>query len=426
MKGTDFNLATSIFFVGYLTMQLPSNLLITRLRPSIYLGTVVAVWGVVATCNSAVHSFDQLLAVRICLGIAEAPFFPGAIFLLSSWYTRAELAYRIAWFYSGNALANMFGGLLAAAVLDNLDGDHGLAGWRWLFIIEGTITIGVGILATLVLPNYPATTKWLNEEEQAYAQWRLVDDAKESDDQKSITLWQGVKLAFRDYRLYLFILLQHTSILSQTFQYFFPSIVKTLGYGKIVTLLLTVPVWFATFLTSLLCTWTAGRTGDRSIHIICLMLVSCIGNAIATGATSTGPRFFAMFLMPMGAIPAYTIIVAWVGNSFIRPLVKRGACIAVANAIGNCASVSLHHPWIGITGSRRSSTRDQRLGSDETVASAARIPISQNSRLCLDRVKLIENVRSMVPTCTPKVTHHSTQPVAVPTLQSVSLLHSWP
>jgi sugar phosphate permease len=77
MKGTDFNLATSIFFVGYLIMQLPSNLLITRVRPSLYLGLVVTLWGVVSTCNSAVQSFGGLIAVRICLGLAEAPFFPG-------------------------------------------------------------------------------------------------------------------------------------------------------------------------------------------------------------------------------------------------------------------------------------------------------------------------------------------------------------
>lgn len=82
MSGTDFNLATSIFFVGYLLMQLPSNLLITRVRPSLYLSVAATIWGVVSTCNGAVHSFGQLIAVRIILGIVECPFFPGAIFLM--------------------------------------------------------------------------------------------------------------------------------------------------------------------------------------------------------------------------------------------------------------------------------------------------------------------------------------------------------
>lgn len=155
-----------------------------------------------------------------------------------------------------------------------------------------------------VLPDYPSTTRWLSPQEREYASWRLLADINESDDQRAKTVWQGTKLALLDYRLYLFVLLQHLSLLSQTFQYFFPSIVGTLGYGKIETLWLTAPVWFATFLISVCVTWTSARTKDRSLHIFGLMLVSAVGNAIATGTTVTGARFFAMFLMPMGAVSA--------------------------------------------------------------------------------------------------------------------------
>lgn len=145
MKGTDFNLATSIFFVGYLLMQLPSNLILTRLRPSLYLSASCCLWGVVSTCNSASQTFTHLIVIRFFLGFVEAPFFPGAVFLMSSWYTRPELTRRIAWLYSGNALANMFGGVLGAAILGDLDGAHGISGWRWLFII-----------VSLPLPTYSA------------------------------------------------------------------------------------------------------------------------------------------------------------------------------------------------------------------------------------------------------------------------------
>jgi MFS family permease len=98
-------------------------------------------------------------------------------------------------------------------------------------------------------------------------------------------------------------------------------------------------VWFATFLTSIIVNLTAAKTKDRWIHITVLMLFSAIGNAVATGSTNTGARFFAMFLMAMGAISAYTILVGWVANSFPRPLVKRSSAIAIANMIGNCASI---------------------------------------------------------------------------------------
>jgi MFS family permease len=170
-------------------------------------------------------------------------------------------------------------------------------------------------------------------------------------------------LALKDPRLYLVTVLQHTSLLSQAFQYFFPTIVKTLGYGNIETLLITAPVWIGTFLVSLVVTYTSGKYHDRSIHIICLMLVSVVGNILVVASLNTGElsietppspsclkltpithllsgvRFFAMFLMPMGAVSAYQIIVAWVSNSFPRPLVKRSACISIANMLGNCANI---------------------------------------------------------------------------------------
>ncbi|KAK7979842.1 WD repeat domain-containing protein [Apiospora arundinis] len=317
MTGTDFNLATSILFVGYLLMQLPSNLALTRVRPSIYLGVAMAVWGVISACQAATHSFGGLVAARFMLGFAEAPFFPGAVFLMSSWYTRSEMAHRIAWFYSGSSLANS----------------------RWLFIIEGSITVAAAVSAIFILPNYPATTKWLSREEQAYAQWRLIDDTGEADQAGASTLKEGVKLAFRDPRLYLFTLLQHASLLSQSFQYMFPAIVKTLGYGNVETLLITAPIWIGTFLVSLVVTYTSGRYHERSWHIIGLMLVSVVGNVIVVSTLNTAVRFFAMFLMPMGAVAAYQIILAWVSNSFPRPLVKRSVCISFANMIGNSANI---------------------------------------------------------------------------------------
>lgn len=122
---------------GYLLMQIPSNLLLTRIRPSMYLGICMGIWGAISAAQAAVHNFSGLVAARFMLGFAEAPFFAGAVFLMSSWYTRAELAHRISRFYAGSALANAFGGLLGAGCLGNLHNVHGISGWRWLFIIEG-------------------------------------------------------------------------------------------------------------------------------------------------------------------------------------------------------------------------------------------------------------------------------------------------
>jgi cyanate permease len=197
---------------------------------------------------------------------------------------------------------------------------------------------------SLYLPNFPENSMWLSEEERRFAQWRLADDAKEFDNTTTVTIKQGLKLALKDYRLYIFVLLGHVALLTQTFQYFFPSIVNTLGYSNIASLLLTAPVWFVTVIVSLTVTYTSGKTGDRSIHIMCLLLISCIGNIIVVCSMGTGARFFAMFLMPMGAVSAEQIILAWIANSFPRPMVKRSAAIAITNMLGNLANV--YGPYI--------------------------------------------------------------------------------
>ena len=197
----------------------------------------------------------------------------------------------------------------------------------------------MAITAAFVLPDYPGTTKWLSAEERGYAQWRLIEDAGEADSTDVITIKQGVMMALKDPRMYIFIILQHASLLSQTFQYFFPTIVQSLGYGNIETLLITAPVWIGTFLCSIVVTWTSAKFSDRSFHIIGLMIVSFIGNIIVISTLNLGGRFFAMFLMPMGAVSAYQIILSWVANSFPRPLVKRSAVIAITNMIGNCANI---------------------------------------------------------------------------------------
>ncbi|EAL92120.1 putative MFS transporter [Aspergillus fumigatus Af293] len=291
--------------------------------------------------NDLVH---RLGSGEILPGVCGGAFLPGG--------DHVDLSHRIAWFYAGSSLANAFGGLIGAGVLGNLDGAHGIAGWRWLFIIEGSITVGISLFSAISLPNYPATTSWLDETEQAYAQWRLINDAGEADDTNAVRIKDALVMVFRDRRIYLFILLQHCSLLSQTFQYFFPTIVKTLGYGSIETLLITAPVWVATFLVSLLVTWTSGRTNDRSWHIVGLMSVSAVGCIICTATTNIGARFFAMFLMPMGAVSAYQIIIAWVANSFPRPLVKRSAAIATANMIGNTATIYGSYMWPSSSGPR--------------------------------------------------------------------------
>lgn len=109
--------------------------------------------------------------------------------------------------YSGALISGAFSGLISAGITGNMDGAHGIAAWRWLFIIEGAATIGIAFVAFFILPNFPRTTSWLTEEEKALAVWRLEEDIGEDDwiDSQHQTFWHGAKLAFTDAKTYVLV-----------------------------------------------------------------------------------------------------------------------------------------------------------------------------------------------------------------------------
>ena len=190
-------------------MQLPSNMLLTRMRPSLYIPLWVCVWSIISAATAGIHNYGQLVAIRFCLGFAEAPFFPGAFYLLSCWYTKKELALRTAVLYSGLVLATAFSGLLAAGIFAGLDGVRGLEGWRWLFIIEGAASFAAALVAIPLLPDFPhsltGSAKWLlSAEEREFASMRIRND-QVSNEEGNNSIWYGVKSALKDYRVFVFV-----------------------------------------------------------------------------------------------------------------------------------------------------------------------------------------------------------------------------
>lgn len=170
-------------------------MLITRVRISWYMGGFMALWAVVSTLTALAKDFKGLLLTRFFLGITEAPYYPGALYMLSIFYTRKEIATRISILYTGNILATAFAGLIALGIFQ-MGGMAGLSGWRWLFIIQGLVTFVVALASLFVLPDDPTRTWWLTPEERKLAQERMDRDTVGNQGQSS-TL-QGLKEAVTD------------------------------------------------------------------------------------------------------------------------------------------------------------------------------------------------------------------------------------
>jgi MFS family permease len=119
-------------------MQVPSNMIINRIaRPSLYISVVMLVWGLISTLSGVVTNYAGMVAIRFFIGFVEAAFLPGALLILSKWYTRRELTLRNAILFCGNLISNAFSSLVGAAVLSNMENVLGYRAWRWLYFIEG-------------------------------------------------------------------------------------------------------------------------------------------------------------------------------------------------------------------------------------------------------------------------------------------------
>jgi MFS family permease len=152
--------------------ELPSNLIIKKVSPKIWLPLLTAVWGIITMCLGFVHNFASFVAVRALLGMAEGGLLPGMILYLSQFYKRTELAVRIGIFYTAASLSGAFGGLLARG-LSAIGPRGGLEGWRWIFIIEGLLTALCAVLCIFALPNSIESARFLNQDEKEFALQRL-------------------------------------------------------------------------------------------------------------------------------------------------------------------------------------------------------------------------------------------------------------
>ncbi|GAB7336643.1 hypothetical protein MBLNU13_g10329t2 [Cladosporium sp. NU13] len=181
LTGYQFGNAISILSVGYVLGQLPSNMIIPYIRPGLYLLSCAILWSSVSAAVAGIKTYEGLLAVRFFLGVVEAPLFPGAIYLLSCWYTRREIAVRVALMSTGVPIANSLSGLIAAAVFSSLEGKHNIAGWQWLFIVLAICGASFAVLAAILLPDYPhsrtGSAMWtMNEDMRRIAEARIIAD----------------------------------------------------------------------------------------------------------------------------------------------------------------------------------------------------------------------------------------------------------
>ncbi|KIW30524.1 uncharacterized protein PV07_06263 [Cladophialophora immunda] len=311
LSGTQYSTALTIFFVPYVIFEIPSNIILKRLRPHVWLSICMFGFGLVTICQGLVQGYGGFLTTRFFLGFFETGMFPGAFYLIGMWYKRQEAQKRYTFFFASTTLAGAFGGLLASAI-GKMNGMEGYLGWRWVFILEGCLTCVVSFVWFFAIPDFPEDAKWLTEPEREYIKARLRDDQGKSAIDRRITV-KDVINCFKDYKIIVGGFMYFGLIVpAYSYAYFAPTIIKTYGYSAIQTQLHSVPPWAAAFGWSMLTAALSDRFRHRFLFAMFNICIAIAGFAILmTVHHNTDLEYGALFMITSGTYSAMPVIVCW-------------------------------------------------------------------------------------------------------------------
>ncbi|KAK4445102.1 major facilitator superfamily domain-containing protein [Podospora aff. communis PSN243] len=269
----EFNIALMIFLVGYAVFEVPSNILLKKLRPSRWLAFLMFSWGAITIGLGGVTNFGATTGVRFLLGVFEAGLFPGLVYYLTFWYKTDERSVRVAFILASATLAGAFGGAIAYAI-GHMNGARGMSAWRWLFIIEGAPSCLSAILVWFFLPDYPE--EYLKGRHREIALSRLRVEGSKSH-HRSMTKEDAVS-TLKDWRLYGHYLIYFgVGVPFSSLSLFAPSITAGLGFKDLQAQLMTVPPYAVAYVTQILVSWSADHFNARALHTAVFAVVGAVG-----------------------------------------------------------------------------------------------------------------------------------------------------
>ncbi|KAJ4250235.1 hypothetical protein NW762_012050 [Fusarium torreyae] len=345
LDSNKYSIVLVVFFVGYVVFEVPSNMILTRTRPSRYLPAIMFMWGGVTIGMAFTPSYKALVGLRVLMGILESGFAPGVLLLLSSWYKSEEQSKRFAVYISAAILSGAFGGLLAGSITDGLDGTHGKAGWRWLFVVEGAATMGCAIIACAVLPDFPANTSTMkfSNGERELAIRRLQQNSRQvaTEDEPRLGHWEAFKLSMLNWRTWLFVVGYMAIVGSSTLSYFYPTLVNGLGYEATAAQYMTIPIFGVAFVVTATTGYFADKKSEwRGIILCAWMTVAMLCAIITCVVYEFKARYALLVIMAAALWAANGLSLSYASATFSSmPNETRAISLAFVNAMGNLAQI---------------------------------------------------------------------------------------
>lgn len=344
-----FGFASSLFFVAYFLVEVPSNLAMQKFGARIWIARIMITWGLVSAGTAFVTGANSLYVMRFLLGAAEAGFFPGVLLYLTYWLPAAYRARMVALFMVAIPAANFIGSPLSGLLL-SLDGWMGMRGWHWLFILEGIPAVLLGIICLFVLTDRPEQAKWLGDEQRHWLIARLAEEAARKTPIGHISLWK--LLRHKDIWV-LALIYSGASAAGSTMSVWAPQLLKTFGLSSMeIGLVNAIPYGVASLLMIL---WgrSSDRTGERRWHTAMTLLLIAAGLLMTLFTSSLTATVIMLTMVLVGAYsmkgPFWALVSGWLSSS--TAAAGLAAIGAMANLIGGGIMVNAYGAIHDATGS---------------------------------------------------------------------------
>ncbi|KJF61342.1 phthalate transporter [Coccidioides immitis RS] len=344
LEGYRYSLITLCFFITYVVFQSPMTVICRKVGPRIFLPGICFLWGALVIGLGFAKNWTTVVGLRLVLGILEAGYFPGCVYLLSTWYTRFEVARRYSVFYLIGSLASALSGILAYGLMQ-MEGVQGVRGWRWIFIMEGVITCAIAIFAYAFIVRFPdqerdkPSFRFLQPHECQYIIDRLEEDRRDVVAEK-FTLKRFLKPA-GDFEIWVFAFMFFClTTVTYAFAFFLPIILRdNLGFSLAASQCLIAPPYVFSAILMFVTSWISDRYRMRAPIILLNCIILIVGLPIMGFHSNNAVRYFGVFIAVAGANANVPAIMAYQANN-IRGQWKRAFCSATLTGFGGIGGIS--------------------------------------------------------------------------------------
>lgn len=319
-----------IFFIGYLVLEIPGSILVERWSARGWIARIMISWGIMAILMGFIHTKMQFYGVRFLLGAAEAGFFPGIIVYFSHWFRYEDRAKAVALFMAAIPISNIIGGPVSGWLLGV--NWFGLAGWRWMFIIEGVPAIIFGVVTIFYLTDRPQQARWLPDDER---EWLIAELEREKQAKQAKHAY-SIAQALRHREVILLTLAYFFMVTAvYGFNFWLPSILKKVsGSSNLVVSLISALPYCVAFVVMLLVGWSSDRTKERRWHTALSMTVASLGLLLSVVATDQTVLAVGMFCLAGAGMYSYLPGFWALPTSFLTGTAA-AASIGLINSLGN-------------------------------------------------------------------------------------------